>query len=173
MVRSPNCGQLDVDTTVAMGNLDAYRALTANDSLVASTYSQTCYGNTENILQCDQYTQQQIKWNVIANASCPFGDDLCFYGRTSAFEMDSGMMDSHGTLGINAPESNRVQLRKVTTCSPLYLFGHTCQNKSTDHRSHSYGDTVISYLFGQNGNNTYTYSYDLRSVVGDFGYLLT
>lgn len=30
--------------------------------------------------------------------------------------MDTGHIDSHQALGINAPESERVQYRKVTTC---------------------------------------------------------
>ena len=87
-----------------------------NDTLAATTYSRACYGSSQNLLQCSQYPQQQLPWQVNLNVTCPFTDDLCIYGDSSAYEMDTGQIDSHQALGINAPKSERVQYRKVTTC---------------------------------------------------------
>lgn len=86
------------------------------DTLAATTYSRACYGTTQNPLQCAQYSQQQLPWTVNQNATCPFTNGICFYGDSSAYEMDTGYIDSHEALGINAPKSERVQYRKVTTC---------------------------------------------------------
>lgn len=69
------------------------------------TYARACYDNPANVLQCNQFPQQQLHWKTNQNASCPFEADLCFYGATSAYEMDTVMIDSHEDLGINALES--------------------------------------------------------------------
>lgn len=96
--------------------LAALNSIDVNDTLAATTYSRACYGTAQNALQCTQYPQSQLSWEVNQNATCPFSQDLCFYGASSAYEMDTGLIDSHVALGINAPKSERVQYRKVTTC---------------------------------------------------------
>jgi hypothetical protein len=35
--------------------------------------------------------------------------------------METGLVDSHHNLGVNTPENERLQYRKVTTCSVLRL----------------------------------------------------
>lgn len=176
LVQSRNCGQLFVNDSLTTDSAPeaAYIAIIANDTEAASTYSQACYGNTGNVLQCDQYAQQQIPWNVNSNASCPFGDDRCFYGSISAYEMDTGYIDSHKTLGMNAPESDRMQWRKVSTCSPIQRSGYSYQVNVTDHNEIAYGDTLDQFAFGPNeGVSNYTYSYNEHSTVEGFGYFIT
>lgn len=118
MIRSSDCGSLSFTegTTGGPQALAATSSLDVNDTLAATTYSRACYGNSQNSLQCNQYPQPQLHWTVNQNATCPFADGLCFYGDSSAYEMDTGHIDSHQALGINAPQSERVQYRKVTTC---------------------------------------------------------
>ncbi|KAB8239187.1 uncharacterized protein BDW43DRAFT_306071 [Aspergillus alliaceus] len=38
----------------------------------------------------------------------------------TAFAMDTGLLDSHADFGINAPPKNRIEYRRLTTCSPIY-----------------------------------------------------
>ena len=111
LVRSPNCGYLDIPTDDPKQT--AWNTVELNDTLTATAYQRACYGGKQNTLQCNQYAQQSIPWKSNQNATCPFGDDICIYGATAAYEMDTGKLDSHEDLGINARKSHRVQLRKV------------------------------------------------------------
>lgn len=118
LIRSPDCGSLSFTDPGSQKALAALNSMDVNDTLAATTYSRACYGNLQNLLQCTQYPQQQLPWTVNQNATCPFTNDLCIFGDTSAYEMDTGHIDSHQALGINAPMSERIQYRKVTTCKP-------------------------------------------------------
>lgn len=102
-----------------------------NDTLAATTYSRACYGSAQNLLQCSQYPQQQLPWKFNQNATCPFTNDLCIYGDTSAYEIDSGLIDSHHALGINAPKSERIEYRKVTTCKLIVQLFTLARSNST------------------------------------------
>jgi hypothetical protein len=180
LLRSPSCGLLSLNSSLIYGGsnrkelLTTYSALNLNDTLAASTYARACYGNTQNGLGCNQYVQQQIPYTVKQNASCPFSDDLCFYGESSAFAMDSGLLDSNDMLGINAPDAERVQTRKVTTCSPIHTKGYTNVVNVTDSSLIAFGDAIEQFSFGEiAGLQNYTYSYNEHSRVDDYGYLLT
>ena len=117
LILSHTCGRLNatMGSTPTQVNEANFGLLEVNDTLTATTYSRACYGNIENNLQCNQYARQSLHWQTNQNASCPFTSDLCWYGGTAAYEMDSGRLDSHDDIGINAPKSHRVQYRKVTT----------------------------------------------------------
>lgn len=118
LIRSPDCGSLGFPQGVVGSPqaLAAFNSMDVNDTLAATTYSRACYGNAQSPLQCTQYPQTQLHWKFNSNATCPFSNGLCIYGDSSAYEMDTGLIDSHHALGINAPKSERVQYRKVTTC---------------------------------------------------------
>lgn len=173
LVRSPNCGQLDLNGT-AGSQQAAYRAIDVNDNLAATTYSRACYANTQNILQCNQYIRQQLPWKSDRNATCPFSADLCVYGSTSAYEMDSGLLDSHDDLGMNAPKSDRIQYRKVTTCSPIQTPGFTTMMNVTDPNDPAYGDLLQQFAYGElSGVSNYTFTYNTHSVIDNWPYSLT
>ncbi len=180
LLRSPNCGLLNLNGNLEYGGSDSKELLTAstaldsNDTLAASTYARACYGNTQNGLGCNRYVQQQIPYTVNQNASCPFSDDLCLYGASSAFAMDSGLIDSNDVLGINAPKAERVQLRKVTTCSPIHTKGYVNVVNDTNSSQIAFGDAIEQFAFGEiAGVQNYTYSYNEHSSVDDYGYRLT
>ena len=180
LLRSPSCGFLNLNSSLGYGGSDSKELLTAstaldsNDTLAASTYARACYGNTQNGLGCNQYVQQQIPFTVNQNASCPFSDDLCLYGAFSAFAMDSGLIDSNDMLGINAPKADRIQLRKVTTCSPINTKGYANLVNVTNSSQIAFGDAIEEFFFGEiAGVQNYTYSYNEHSLVDDYGYSLT
>ncbi len=81
--------------------------------------------------------------------------------------MDTGLLDSHADLGINAPPQNRVSFRRVTTCAPLHAtpWG-TTQNDSEV-------GLVIYINAGPNPPSNYTFSYYHRAGMDGFGYALT
>ena len=119
LIRSPDYGVLNSTNPGSQQALSAFEAIDARDTLSATTYSRACYGSTQNILQCAQYPKQQLPWKVNQNATCPFTNGICTYGGSSAYEMDTGHIDSHEALGINARKFERVQYRKVSTCKLL------------------------------------------------------
>jgi hypothetical protein len=61
-----------------------------------------------------------LNFSTNMNASCPFEYNLCAYNDQSAFQMDTGHLDSHLDFGINAPPQNRIIFRRVSTCAPIH-----------------------------------------------------
>ena len=122
LIRSSKCGFLAPKLSDP-NSFAGYNALDTNGTLAASTYSRACYGNAHNELQCNQYVKPHLSWTAKRNATCPFEGDLCFGGPTGSYEMDTGLIDSHDHLGINAKKSDRIQYRKITTCSVLNSTG--------------------------------------------------
>ena len=175
LIRSPHCGYLTVvnssltsQTSVASANIDL------NDTLAATTYSRACYGNTENALACNQYVRQRLHWTSNQNTTCPFSPDLCIYGSTAAYEMDTGLLDTHEDLGINAAQSDRIQYRKVTSCSPIHTRGYVTTFNDTDPTHVAYGDLLYQYNYGPIVNvSNFTYQYDTHSVTDIDDYILT
>ena len=171
----------------------------SQDTLAATTYSRACYGSTQNLLQCAQYPKQQLPWKVNQNATCPFKNGICIYGGSSAYEMDTGYIDSHEALGINAPKFERVQYRKVSTCkllshplpplyfyyspkeiliqrtlgSPIHTKGYATELNDTNPRDADYGGLLLQYNYGPvSGDSNYTYQYDVRNSYLSDGYSL-
>jgi hypothetical protein len=62
---------------------------------------------------CYGYVERQI---IIRDMACPFMNESCL---TRSIQMDSGYLDSNDDLGINAPNKDRIQFRRITTCAVL------------------------------------------------------
>lgn len=151
-IRSADCGSLefDIDDNAFSPYRAAQVALLLNDTTEASAYTRNCYGSDANGLRCNRYAQRKIPWKTNVNASCSFADNLCFYGKNGAMEMDTGPIDSHHVLGINVPKADRITYRNVATCSSLRTPPkyRTVWNK-TNPRLVTYGDTYDHFLFDQ------------------------
>lgn len=172
LIRSPNCGSWTLDGSGSQQELYAYQSKILNDTITAAAYARACYGNAQNVLECNQYTQQQIKWTTNQNASCPFESSMCF-GDTAAYEMDTGPIDSHSVLGINAPEHERVTYRKVTTCSPVHMRGHEQNWNNTDKGEGTYGETFQQFFLGPvTSISNFTYQYNEHTYYDNIGYTL-
>ncbi|KAL8924268.1 MAG: hypothetical protein Q9172_002741 [Xanthocarpia lactea] len=134
LVRSGNCGFL------LYGEDDKVEMIVP-DTLAATSYSRACYGAAREPLLCNQYAQRRLGWTTNPNATCPFAPELCMYGDApTGYEMDTGLLNSQEDLGINAPDSDRVQYRKVTTCSPIHTRGYYEEYNETDVSRQQYGD---------------------------------
>lgn len=179
LIRSPNCGALDLNSSLlyATGPQQPLRAQNisqdTNDTNQASAYVKACYGASQDTLQCNHYVKAEIPWETNSNVTCPFAEGLCWWGDSAAYEMDSGLIDSHEALGINAKKADRVQFRKVTTCSPLHTKDHATELNVTDPTLVANGDTLDQSFFGPVvDTSNYTYSYNEHSRVEDHGYEL-
>ncbi|KAL8932888.1 MAG: hypothetical protein Q9211_006072 [Gyalolechia sp. 1 TL-2023] len=170
LIRSPNCGYLQQRTfredLPVFDTIAAANSLDVNDTLAASAYSRACYGNSQSGSQCYQYPTPYIPWTNKTDVPCPFGDNIC--KDMGGFEMDSGLIDSHEMLGINAKTSDRVQYRKVTTCSVLRTQEYAYEFNSS-------GQQLIRYNYGTmfDDNKSYTFEYNTNDVLGNSGYTLT
>ena len=175
LIRSPQCGDLNsTNINDASKKSTIFNELQVNQTLTADNYARACYGKTYDPLQCNQYAQQRIPWNSNQNASCPFSPNLCFYGEQAAYAMDTGRLDSRSALGINAPKSDTIQYRKVTTCTPLNAKEHFIEYNDTNPEDGAFGDTLFAYEFGEvSAVSNYTFLYNQHSSITNNGYVLT
>ncbi|ORX98938.1 hypothetical protein BCR34DRAFT_142046 [Clohesyomyces aquaticus] len=85
-------------------------------------YSRACYpkidGSQPSESLCFSTVIPSIKSSVDLSATCPFQPQACS-GPAATF--DTGWIDSHYHLGINAQPKDRVQIRKTTTYVPIPL----------------------------------------------------
>ncbi|KAL8719745.1 MAG: hypothetical protein Q9225_003289 [Loekoesia sp. 1 TL-2023] len=174
LIRSSNCGYLFPNSSLPDNSPIRQSALNSIDTdttMAASTYSRACYGDVQDKLQCNQYAVPQVRFKTNRNATCPFESGLCLLGPTTAYQIDTDLIDTHEILGINAPKRDRVQYRRVTTCSVLHTKDHYSMVNQTD----ADGNTIMSvhYNFGAlpELDQNYTYSYNLN-MQGSYGPIL-
>lgn len=168
-----------------------YQTQYLRNSIAAASYARACYTNSESILDCNRYAVPRIKWyvsmvvhlktilrrlrrTVNANASCPFASGRCLMGDNAAYEMDTGPIDSHHILGLNAPKKDRVTYRKKTTCAPFSTEGLYRLENATDPVAAQRGDQFVRYYLGPNmrSGNNYTFEYSFHKYLGNSGYTL-
>ncbi|KAI9699287.1 MAG: hypothetical protein M1836_002897 [Candelina mexicana] len=175
LIMSPNCGSWDIQSDNITGSVAGFQSKVLNDTITAANYARACYGNTGNVLQCNSYTKQQIPWKTNVNATCPFKSGTCIGTNTAAYEMDTGPIDSHEMLGINAPQRDRITYRKVTTCAPIHTAGFVqLENYTAENGKGVPGDQFQRFYYGpfRNGSNE-TYFYNTHAYIDNFGYDLS
>ena len=174
LIRSPNCGWLGYENLDTKDLSSAFSTVILKDTTEAAAYTQNCYGEDSNGLRCNRYVQKKILWRTNVNASCPFDNELCFFGKTGAMEMDTGPIDSHHALGINFPKADRITYRKVATCSPIktpHKYHTTLNDTNPNHIA--YGDTYERFFFGPiSASWNWTYQYNRHAIVESYPYTL-
>lgn len=175
LILSPNCGYLLPITN--RSDLSLYdtttgaNAMDANDTLTATAYSRACYGKTSDGSQCHQFPKPNIPWRNRTNVPCPFKGNICKDG-VGGFEMDTGLIDSLETLGINSMASEAVQCRKVTSCSVIrtkeYAYDYNYTNSDNEI------EQLVRYNYEtvSNGQKNYTFQYNKHNVIGMSSYTL-
>lgn len=64
---------------------------------------------------------------------------MCTAFGNLAVKLDTGLLDSRDDLGFNSKQIDRIQYRKVTTCSPILSTGYVTNGTSTiDGRGYNY-----------------------------------
>ncbi|CZR61302.1 uncharacterized protein PAC_11198 [Phialocephala subalpina] len=120
----------------------------AADLVEAISYAQACYGKNDSV-QCAIYVQQQIKYTIIGNVSCPFDESVCILKGRNVIELDTGLIDSHKDFGVNAPAEWRVSYRRVYTCAPLDIGNFTVpQNITSTDIDHHFDAGGPNYRWG-------------------------
>ncbi|KAF2192030.1 hypothetical protein K469DRAFT_696089 [Zopfia rhizophila CBS 207.26] len=162
LVFGPYCGLWNIDPQSEI-SLSKYLA----DTYEAANYVRQCYGNdnVSSSSSCRAYVRPSLPYATNANAPCPFGSEIC---NAPAFQMDTGLLDSHFDFGINAPPRDRVQFRRVATCVPLRRVPSSLANDS------QVGQTLLINAGPVPGAGTnYTFLYIIRSQHDMIGYSLS
>lgn len=130
LVRSEQCCLLNY-TAYLTGDLkdDVY---SASLNSAARSFAQRCYTPGSLPSECNFYIRPRVvpKLEFI---DCPFDASLCYPG-VKAVVLDSGYLDSNDDLGINAPSTDRVLVRRKVTCVPLDTAKRTSVLNSNDSR---------------------------------------
>ncbi|KAF6819240.1 hypothetical protein CPLU01_13089 [Colletotrichum plurivorum] len=149
LLNGKNCGvQLqDLVSNTTMNQLYLVPAW-ARELRIASNYAQQCYSGSTSTgaLGCDTFVREQIPFSVQTNASCPFTADIC-RSNDSNIILDTGFIDSHRDLGVNAPPSQRFHFRRRYHCAPLVTQGRTTFINASDARNYTryhYGKNILA-----------------------------
>jgi hypothetical protein len=177
LITSNNCGYFGYDNSSSLEvRTKAMTTKDLNDTIIAASYSRTCYGGNHkmNKLQCSTYATPTLTRTAVTNASCPFDESMCKDGLV--YQLDTGLIDTHKDLGINMPSSGRVGFRKVSTCAPLIQDGFVINTTSDGLDGMGLeGDNVRKYNYGGiplAGIANTTYWYNTHAFVDGWGYEL-
>ncbi|KAF2142260.1 uncharacterized protein K452DRAFT_200233, partial [Aplosporella prunicola CBS 121167] len=113
----------------------------------SSDYNQRCYSKGAGRQDCPTFVQINLPTTVDGNYSCPFADAVC-KSRYGNIRLDTGYLNSHHHLGMNAPKDERILYRRVTECAPLNTDNYTLPYPE--------GRNITSYFYGTNVNGVGT-----------------
>lgn len=165
LVRSPDCGLYLYAVSPQYANLQV-----GNETRIADDYVATCYntGGASGNERCNIYVSQTIPWKG-SMVECPFEPEVCSTGA-QAYEMDTGMVDSHTLLGINSKPEERVFYRRRTTCAILNTDDYANVTRLTS--SNDINISIADYHYGALLDQTSTFQVLLAGVYGKEGYEL-
>jgi hypothetical protein len=84
--------------------------------------------------------------------------------------MDTGPINSHHDLGIDAVATERVTVRKVATCAPMHMLPFSTLKNVTI--AGGYIDEFLQLAIGtmDEAPGNWTYEYDLHASLVNIGY---
>jgi len=100
-----------------MGRLETQEKY-IQDMRQSRAYAEACYHGESGPAACDAFAALRLPFEVDEQAECPFGQ-RCLLGSSGAVRYDTGRLDSHTYLGINANPADRIDFRITSTCSVL------------------------------------------------------
>ncbi|KAH0552959.1 hypothetical protein GP486_006843 [Trichoglossum hirsutum] len=171
LVRSPHCGAYMLPN-VSISMRQEYNGRLQNQTRIADGYVKTCYNDRESSEneRCRLYVRQQIPWKGNADVECPFQSKVCKNG-IKAYEMDTGMVDSHAVLGVNSRPSERVLYRRRTTCAIL-----NTEDYSKVVREENIGLSFAEFYYGASANDlgfNFTFRVNAAAALSSAGYDLS
>jgi hypothetical protein len=99
-----------------------YIAKQTHNVQLSIEYAQKCYLAEDSYdymsSVCNTLKQPKLEWTTTNNNSCPFGAGVC-RSDAGVVVMDTGDIDTHDDLGINAPPDERLKYRRITQCAVL------------------------------------------------------
>jgi hypothetical protein len=144
------------------------------ETIQAETYVTQCYGSGSSGA-CNVHAKQATQ-HTPPNTTCPLTDsDICISVNSTPYQLDTGPIDSHTDLGINAPLENRVTYQKINTCSPIHStkFAQIVNANETNEAYYWPPDTRLQqFYYGPilNTNFSYTFEYSEWTPLDNFPY---
>ena len=99
-------------------------ARTRNLTNAAAAYAEACYSEEPNLAQCNAFKVPRLNRTDGASTVCPFAEEVCL-ADYQAWRLDTGVLNSLSSFGINLPTDQQVGFRKVATCALLDNFDYT------------------------------------------------
>lgn len=162
LITGRSCGQL-ISEGVIDGDTrsNVIAPYESKDTNTLANYVQRCYSNISDTDSCGPYVKGYLPRTVDRNATCPFKENICLY-KDRNIKLDTGHIDTHHDMGMNAPPHLRMTVRHITHCAPLVTNGYK--------RPYNYSKdiTYMRYYYGKvnpklNDLN-FTYQYPELSI---------
>jgi hypothetical protein len=133
LVRSGTCGYWDI-----ADRSEFISKAVLNEAIAGANYAHNCYegdselvskGDSNSVLCSHTFVQPTLEYSLV-EADCPFG--LAVYGNSlcngTAIMLNASSVDTRDDLGLNTPESDKLQFSHSTTCAPIDPTGYFRQD---------------------------------------------
>ncbi|KAF2142266.1 uncharacterized protein K452DRAFT_333074 [Aplosporella prunicola CBS 121167] len=143
LLSGTNCGYMYPlsKSSDPMGLTTVFQPYLSQKHTSDADYAQECYPDIQSTEGCNTFVQRRLSTSVIRNAFCPFPGDIC-KSQDSNLLLDTGLVDSHNDLGINAPPGHRYQFRFVNlgpSSYARYYYGPRLQvGRLQSHHTYQY-----------------------------------
>ncbi|KAJ0115713.1 hypothetical protein J7T55_010536 [Diaporthe amygdali] len=163
LIKSQYCATIITNSTMEGSSIrNRWQSERSNS---AANYVQQCYSNISQssaTTACNKFVLSSLPtYEVNASAECPFQHQIC-RNPQSTLRLDSGYIDSHEDLGLNAPKDKRFAYRYVLHCAPLETDNYISHVKK-DGRGwdrYHYGSVPIGPADNRTGSIDYLYMID-------------
>lgn len=169
LLKATNCGFLGAVDAFENGN--RFFTGIAHDSQRiddAANYAQQCYSDIKTgNLNCGRLIKKTLPMNIDLQAPCPFDDSMCL-STSGNIRLDTGYVNSHEDLGMNAPDDQRFRWRNVLQCAPLVTAGYTSETNTANGN-----DTLYHYGSMTTSDGFLDYIYRTKSVDSQYAHILS
>lgn len=152
LISSSNCGYVPNLDNLSTKDWMSFYPMIAHIVQSCEDYARQCYSSEDliGVLECSKFVKRTLQSNVDQNpsATCPFPGNICV-NNSSNLLLNSGLLDSHKHLGINAPPNERFLYRRVAHCAPLKTEGYKRQYDLPYEYDHSHNESYWGYFYTQ------------------------
>lgn len=141
------------------------------DAKQSRDYAADCYNNKSQPLRCASLPMRRLPYTTEISQECTWGSKASG-GQTcnsSTLNLDTGTLDSHKTLGINARAKDRVEYRLKTQCTVLDLSNFIMGAR---HPEYPNDFEVFRTWLGTRVNDNYTFEYSTMDYADNRTYEL-
>ncbi len=169
LIDGTNCGLIELAAAASFESIALRTVNVARLANNAANYAQQCYlfnSSGSGMFDCTSFVENRLPATINDQAPCPFKNGIC-RSNNSNLLLDTGYIDSHEHLGLNAPENERIQIRNVYQCAPLRTTGYTSNvvGLGQNYTRYHYG----SALRGSKNNRTlYNYTFEVESLSSQY-----
>ncbi|KAM5361391.1 hypothetical protein ACJA88_014484 [Fusarium oxysporum] len=170
LAEAGSCGFLKLhDANAEIAEVSSVASRELDETTFARRYAAQFYGN-ESVAERIQSTfpVPSLPFRTDKSAPCPFDARICFPGPGESISFDTGLLDSHKHLGINARKKDRVQYRWKAACAPLKL--DSTMFSVTEQKEGNTTSQYAEFYLGENEKSNVTVSWRFRYPENRIGY---